>query len=645
MKTRKIINKNIKLLLRSRISTLILILGPLLIIVLVGLSFSTSSFNLNMAVYSDDYSELTESFITNLNNESFSVIKYETNESCISSVKEQKTHACILFPPGLDIENEKTNIIKFYVDQSKVNLVYLVMSTLEKSFGEVTTKISKDLTNNIVTTLLKTKNDLDSADTLLKTIIADNTIITDNSVSSLNSLNELDFDSGAKSVSISLDSITDEIDKLKEETIELVEEGLAFAVDLDNHGSLTNNQSNDLEDIEDSFSDIRSTIRSRHNSTTKELNNLIFNLDSSLNELADKLDKAGTASNDAIKKLSELKDKSNNLKKNSKDLENKIKTMISSINLIKITNTENIVSPISTEINYIAQKKSNLGFLFPSLIVMLIMFIGLFLPSILIIMEKNSKAHFRVFTTPTKDIMHVLATYLTSIILVSLQLIIILTVSQFYFNINFFDSFFIIFISLFIIMTLFILLGMLIGYIINTEEMAMLASVSVATLFLLTSGIIFPIESMPQYIIEKVKFNPAVLGSDVLKKALLFDGGFSSVKQQLCYLFLSVLIIIGLIYLVKKLSKIQFKKKDRSYMEKKIILGYFDFGERKAKTLPEFIVSIQNLNEDKYLELLNKKAFRNWIWKVYNNRNLAKKIQDIKLRDELVDILTKELKK
>ena len=96
MKTGKIIRKNIKLLLRSRVSTLVLIFGPLLVILLVGISFSTNSFNLNMGIYSDKYSNLSNSFVDKLSQEGYKVTKYNSETQCISSVKEGQTHACIV---------------------------------------------------------------------------------------------------------------------------------------------------------------------------------------------------------------------------------------------------------------------------------------------------------------------------------------------------------------------------------------------------------------------------------------------------------------------------------------------------------------------------------------------------------------------
>jgi hypothetical protein len=188
---------------------------------------------------------------------------------------------------------------------------------------------------------------------------------------------------------------------------------------------------------------------------------------------------------------------------------------------------------------------------------------------------------------------------------------------------------------------------MVIGYVFNTEEMAMLASVSLGTLFLLTSGIIFPLESMPSYLIDKAKFSPMVMSSEMFKKAILFGGNFSSVKQPFFYLTVFSLVLLGIIFLIKKVGilKIILKKPNKSKIKKDWLKNQFKFGDRNAKTLPEFIVSLQNMSSETFHDLLKQNAIANWLSLIYKNRYLAKKIEDLKTKQQIVDVLVEELKK
>jgi ABC-type multidrug transport system permease subunit len=502
MKLGLTIKKNIKMLMRSRVSTIVLVLGPLLVIMLVGLSFSSNTFSLKMGVYSESYSDLSREFISKLNEDGFSITQMETEEICINSVKEQQMHTCIIFPEDMSLDNEKTNLISFYVDQSQINLVYLVMSSLEGSFEEVTTGISKDLTDEIVSSLFLTKAGLLDSKEILTPLIDKNSLIIRTATDSSTSLGNLDLDTKGADASVSTKSIEDKLDSLLKNSGDLIDDTILLLDGFRNDGNISNYARgiirSDLLELED-------LIINAHNFSIKELGEISEKLSSSLEALSSKLNNAKDVNSAVITKINLIKENADDIKENSELLNLMIDGMVGRINNIQITNIENIVSPITTEIIPIAQSESNLSYIFPSLIVILIMFIGLLLPSTLIIMEKNSRAHFRIFTTPTKPWLHIVATYLTSLIILILQVFIILAVSQLYFKISFLSSFWMLMLSMFVIMSLFIMMGMLLGYLFNTEEMSMLASVSLATLLLLTSGIVFPIESMPSYIIEKIK--------------------------------------------------------------------------------------------------------------------------------------------
>jgi ABC-2 type transport system permease protein len=646
MKLFNIIRKNIKLLLRSRVASLILIFGPLVIIMLVGISFSTNTFNLNIGTYSDRYSDMSTSLIANLKSERYATVNFESEDACIESIKTGETHACVVFPPDMTVENDNTNEIKIYVDQSKINLAYLVMSTLTSSFGEESTQISKELTDKIVASLFSAKATLQDAQSFITEIKNKNIENTEQAKVSSEKLGNLDLEADSNIVVDARTSrIKYDLDKLLEDTGSIVKSSLTLVDNLDEWTYA--NGTAYLNSLESKLLTINTTLITQHNATVEELDLLVQDINNSLADLSSKLDKAKTANSEVISKLNAIKGNADIIHERITNIEENTNGIISDINSIKVTNSENIASPITTQILPIVKSQTNLGFLFPSLIVMLIMFIGLILPSTLIIMEKNSKAYFRVFTTPTRNWLFLVSTYLTSMILIFFQVIIILLVSHFYFKLNVISAFFVLILSLILIMSLFIFIGMLIGNLFNSEEMAMLAAVSLGSLFLLTSGIIFPLESMPSYIVEKAKFNPMVLSSELFKRSLLFNAGFESVKSSLFYLFIFSLIAVLLLFAIKKSEKIisLIKRPNKSKVKKEFLISQFDFGERKAKTLPEFIVSIQNLSRDKFDSLLGQSVYHDWLMMVYKNKEMALKIKNIKTKEELTTLLVDELKK
>src|SRR3989344_4488030 len=98
--TFELIVKNFKLILRSKMSILMLVLVPALLIFLLGLAFGqSSSYTLSMGIYSEKYSELTNSFVDQLNEKNFRVTKHNTEWDCIEAIKDGKSNICVKFPP------------------------------------------------------------------------------------------------------------------------------------------------------------------------------------------------------------------------------------------------------------------------------------------------------------------------------------------------------------------------------------------------------------------------------------------------------------------------------------------------------------------------------------------------------------------
>src|SRR3989338_11622121 len=97
-KVRILINKNFKLLLRSRTSAAIILLGPFLLILLAGLAFNNNNvYNIKIGSYSEKYSPVSEGLLKNLSQNQFKTDKYSTKEECIESVRNGKSNICLEF--------------------------------------------------------------------------------------------------------------------------------------------------------------------------------------------------------------------------------------------------------------------------------------------------------------------------------------------------------------------------------------------------------------------------------------------------------------------------------------------------------------------------------------------------------------------
>ena len=153
-KTLSIIKKNFKLLFRSKTSSLIVILAPIIITILVGVAFQSSGlYGIKIGVFSESYSDLTGNIILKLEDENFRVIKTSSEQSCLESLKLGEVHLCAIFPPNLEIREGVQNEVTFHTDYSQINLAYLILDIITKRITEQTEEISLGLTTEIVNKL------------------------------------------------------------------------------------------------------------------------------------------------------------------------------------------------------------------------------------------------------------------------------------------------------------------------------------------------------------------------------------------------------------------------------------------------------------------------------------------------------------
>src|SRR3989344_3576582 len=152
MKLFYIIKKNFKLLTRNKGSALVVLLGPLVLMLLISLSFNNSTlFDIKIGAYSESYSELSESVLAQLEDEQYKVVKLESEQECIDSVKSENLQLCLSIPKDLDVKSSES--LTFYVDNSKINLVYLITNTISSKISLKSEELSTDLTTQIVNVL------------------------------------------------------------------------------------------------------------------------------------------------------------------------------------------------------------------------------------------------------------------------------------------------------------------------------------------------------------------------------------------------------------------------------------------------------------------------------------------------------------
>ncbi len=506
--------KNYKILIRSKVSALIFFFGPLFIIFLVSLGFNTSTlYGINVAAYSESYSPLSETIVSNLTESQFNFIKTKSELECIDNVKFNDFQACIIFPKDMVLDNSANNNIQIYVDESRINLANQITDKIASKVGVQADQLS----SGIVTQILGAIDNINKEAANQKSQV---TALSGNNAQAASQL-------GSMSSSLSgIDLTSSPIDLTSAES------------DLDTVDTYCNDSATPF------LTNIKLELgkfKTQYTSIIAKLNTAKDSV-SSIKSNADTLQTALNSDTSTLKSLSDT-----------------VNSVQGSISSLKITNVESIVSPLKTTIKPLTLKRSYFLFTFPTLLVLLIMFVGILMSAIGVVREKKSNAYFRNFITPTNDWLFLIGQYLTDISIIFAQVIIILGVASLAVTGLSLKSYLLAGLVLLVIGTIFTFIGIAIGYLFTTEESATLAAASSSILFLLFSNTILPIEALSGFLREIVTYNPFVIGESIIKRLILFESDFT-VIYNMTYILLSFIVITFLIAAISRLATKRFGK-------------------------------------------------------------------------------------
>ncbi|MBU1976267.1 MAG: ABC transporter permease [Nanoarchaeota archaeon] len=650
MKLIRIINKNLKVLFRSKGSAIMTIFGPLVIILLVGLAFNNSkSFELSTGVYSNEYNKLTDSFVTNLEGNNFNVQKFDSKDVCVQKIREGAVHTCIVFPDNFRIENEVTNQIVIYVDNSRTNLVYQIISTLSQNLELKSQELSLGLTNTLIQMLFSTKDDLNNDILKLVNLKKANQNTYSTAESAMTSLNKLDLsmdEVDLSSINSESQDIMNSAKELRDKGWSVVDTAKAFALEVKQNTSFS------TTDFEASLDTLKEDITVLYNSTPDKLNDIrdaVAETSAELDNLEVKLKSATSEITGVVDVIRQIRLELDGFSKDLDELKLNLEGIVKNIESVKVTSAESIVAPITTKVEPVSTQTSKLIFLYPSLLILLIMFISLLLSGTIGIMEKASRAYFRNFITPTRDYKFILANYLTSLFVVLVQVIVLTGLAYIFLKSPLFNNFFITLLILLLTITIFVFMGMLIGSIFSTQEGVMMITISIGTICLLLSNFILPLEDISGMLSSVAKFNPFVIAASAVKKSMLFGSSFQELLVPLGLLFLYSVVILGLILLTKSVSKNRYLQGFHALFKKNKLNApedsYLKLGKgRLVKSKAELLDALKNMGEVEFKNHCYQKNndFSIWLKGILQEAALARKLRG-KTRQQMITILKADL--
>src|SRR3989338_2246439 len=550
-----LIKKNLRLLVRSKTSALVIFFAPLLIMLLLGLSYDTSSsYGLNIGVYAPAFSEDVESLITSLQEQEFKIVKYETTvDDCVEDIKAGYIHTCLSVPESLQVEDNQQKEVTFYVDPSKINLVWMIQENLGNKFNLKSQEISRGLTSGILTSVADATTQLNEKSSAASA----------SALSVSQQLGALDLNLPAStydpqalttiksSLSLEVENSLGEVDDARE----AVEEA-----------NITNDAQilSSLNDIETKLKKVdallsgaavstaNSTNTGSNSTASESLSSILTLLEQDLTATQNKLTAASqavTSSSSSLSSASQAMQESVGALDNVQQGLGQIKTTLESQ---KVTDANVISSPLITRIEPVAPESTYLNYLFPALLVLVVMFSSLLLGTTLVMMEKNSPAFFLNYFLPLRKGTFVISTFFTTLLITLVQVVIILGVSMVFLQESIFYMLPVAGVLL-LSSSVFSFIGMGIGYAFKSEETGTLASISTGSLLLFVSGVVLPIESISPLVRKITALNPFVISESVIREVFLFHAGISSVWTEVASLVGYALALFAVILIVEYL--------------------------------------------------------------------------------------------
>ncbi len=650
MKLFQVLKKNFKILFRSKSSALVLLLGPLLIILLVGLAFNNngSSFSLSIGVYSADYNNATLQFINGLK-EKYFITEYYDNESCIGSIKKGVNNICIIFPSDLKLDDDVQDNFDLYIDETRLNLVDTVINKISSVIGGKAKTTSKDLTASLIDTISFAKSEIEQD--ILKTISSKSKI--DSAISDVNSIKS-DADSmvlsvgnvGLSDVESGVDTLYAYADSLKTKGLSAIEEALDFIDDLTNVStnsteSTLNTLKSEINDIDTSTDTAYQDIVSKLSSASDTISDLEANINSA-NQ------KKSTIMNSADTVVEELEF----IRSNIVDVKSSLESIIQKISSIKVMNADNIVNPVTTTIKPVSTAENKSVYLLPDLLVLVIMFVGIVLSGMSVVLDKISYASFRTFTTPTKDSFFILSYFITNFIIILFQIVFVGAIVVYFLKATIvLSNIYLTLLILVLGISLFTLLGMILGYLLKSQESVTVASLSLASIFLFISNLFIPLESTLPVVRQIAHFNPYVILTDLLKKSIIFRSGFLDLSNELLIILGYMLISFILIVLVQKLSKSTYLNRVHRLKHKSKNLTpehYFRINSsvvlKNKQDLLNYLKSC-SYSDFRYFVDHEENKFVSWLKHILHEKKLARKLKNVLDKDKMIKILEDDIAK
>lgn len=532
-----VFKKNLHILFNSKLSFLILLIGPIFLAFIAGAALQDNSLtNIQVGVYPHEYSESYDSFegtkfdesdgfynefVSGLQADSFIVNREYSLYECRRKVIASEYSACIEV-----VRSEPPDLFEVDVRGNTYNYELIVHADASRSpriTGEVLARIQKVVDSQVQRAISEKINEARGE---LQDVIS-----------------RLEDARGEIQQSIQrLDQLESQINTL-ESNVQTLDSSLTRAQ------SEVNSFINDINSLRNYIYSVR-TDDYYWDYIISNLNDLQTNAYDLQREISD-LDNRYTNTFTYNNFFSSSRQTIQSARSELRSIDEDIEMILSEWNRINKEDLQNLVNPVTFSYQQISSLfspddvflqpekvsfqdfnenqssdiYSNLKFFdyfFSSLIMFFIIFASMLLSTVATVRERASNSYVRNVASKRKGLSFVFGDFVSLVVMVFVQVIAISLVSGFFVSFQIYS--YLPFVLLYSIpaICLFVLLGIAMGYIFGSQESAVIATISIALLFIIFMPFVTPVESLPPIVSTLVSLAPSVVLESKIRLLTLF---------------------------------------------------------------------------------------------------------------------------
>ncbi len=552
-----IVQKNLRLVFRNWTSFLLLILGPMLLILIVGYAFQGEDLHdIGLGVHAVPGADI-RTVIDALASEEVRVVYFPQIDQCIAAMNRSEVHICADFSSDFQ---EGAGDITFYYDTTRYNLVRYILEYLQERVAFTSEQISLELAEQIFADITLFVSDMQTGQIQVQELRENALLLREDLVALY------------ANVSYARQQFEGPYFRIKEAQAEL---NTTLLEETGNYSASTNIGVvlHDLYEIKTLLSEVNATVAASeaalassrfpyNKSRFTAVSTRVSQTDAHVQEIITALESTGNLTEVSLAQTMQILEEVNTVVghldamyvqlvsteeglavhianidasvENLDGLSSSFDTYIAKFSAFGEADAEKFLHPISATFVAVPSKElaTKIQLLFPILLIFMITFISILLSNMLVLNETHSPAYFRNFLVPVSDILFIVGVFLTALVVVGIQILVLLALARFNFAVDLSQNFPTFLLGLVLATIIFVEVGMIFGYLVRQRQTSLLLSLFFSLILFFFSNIVYPLEIMPKAAAFVARLTPFVVAQDIFRKVLFFGSGISEQALQ-----------------------------------------------------------------------------------------------------------------